>query len=202
MNPSPDLIDHLAVSVRWLAAGFTAAVAGAAFGSYTVLVCLLILMAIDWVTGFNRAYIDGELSSEAGAKGLAKKGQILLLILAIHVMERMSGYELGLELWGAGGFCINEAISIIENVSRSGVGIPKVIVDGLLRVKSLSPRPATRAELDLLKDEVRATTDATVTEHRKETDAIIAVVREKADTASPPRVAPVVMGGRPVDDGQ
>lgn len=181
MNPPPDLLDHLAVGIKWMAAGLTAAIAGAAFGSYTVLVCLLILMAIDWVTGFNRAYIDGEISSAAGRKGLVKKGQVLLLILAIHVMERMSGYELGLELWGAGGFCLNEAISIIENVSRSGVGIPKVIVDGLLRVKSLSPRAATRAELDLLKDEVRATTDATVTEHRKETDAVISAVRQHVD---------------------
>lgn len=150
MHSAPELLDRMVIGIKWLAGAVGALTAGSAFGSYTVLVSLVILMAIDWITGFNRAFIAGEVSSEAGARGLVKKGQALLLILAVHVLEKMSGYELGLELWGAGGFCINEGISIVENVAHSGVYIPQVLVNGLLRLKNLRPRQATAEEIDRL----------------------------------------------------
>lgn len=182
MNPAPpDLVDRLLVAIKWLSGGVAALTAGSAFGSYTVLVCLVILMAIDWVTGFNRAFIEGVVSSEAGMKGMVKKGQVLLLILAVHVMEKLSGYELGLELWGAGGFCINEIISIVENVSRSGVYVPQLLIDSLLRLKSLRPRAATRDEIDQLRDDNRAETDRLTIATRVEHDAAVTAARTEAD---------------------
>lgn len=180
MNP-PELLDRLLVSIKWLGGAVAALTAGSMFGSHTVLVGLVALMAIDWVTGFNRAFIAGAVSSEAGARGLVKKGQILLLILALHVAEKLSGYEVGAELWGAGGFCINELISIVENVSQSGVYIPQAIVDGLLRVKSLRPRAATRADLDKLRDDNRAEVDVAIATNRVETDAAVTASRKEVD---------------------
>ncbi len=176
-----DLLGRLLVTNKWLAGAVAALMAGTLFGSQAVLAGLVALMAIDWLTGLNAAFIRGEVNSETGTRGLVKKGQVLLLLLAVHVMEKLAGYELGLELWGAGGFCINEAISIVENVSRSGVYIPQALVDGLLKVKSMRPRQATRAELDQLRDDSRTQEDAAVATSRAASDAGLASARAEAD---------------------
>lgn len=181
MNPEPELLDRLLIAIKWLAAGVTAMVAGNTFGTHKVLMCLVILMFIDWATGLGQAFIDGKVTSEDGSKGLVKKGQILMLILGAHVFEILSGYEVGAELWGAGGFCVNELISIVENVSKSVDYIPQVIVDGLLRVKSLRPRAATRADLDKLRDDNRAEVDLAIAVNRVENDAVITATRQEVD---------------------
>ncbi len=180
----PELLDRLNGLIKWMAAGVTAAAAGSSLGARTVLVGLVVLMAIDWITGFNAAYIRGEVSSEVGRKGLVAKGQILLLILAIHVVEKLAGYEMQLELFGAGGFCVNEAISIVENVARSGVWIPGSLVRALVKVKQLSPRGATRAELDQLRDDNRAEVDDLRHATRLENDAAVHAARQEVDRAA------------------
>ncbi len=181
MQAAPDLLDRLLVLIKWLSAALGALVAGATFGPRAVIVGLVVLMGIDWITGFNRAYIAGEVSSEAGAKGLVKKGQILLLILAVHVLERLAGYEINAEMWGAGGFCVNEVISIIENVARSDVYIPRSIVQGLLKLRALRPEGATRAELDQLREETRVAADVALGKARVASDFALGAARGEAD---------------------
>lgn len=145
--------EYALMFVKWASAFVVAQMAAATVGPRAVITGLVFLMAVDWITGFTAAWINGTASSEVGAKGFAKKGIILLLILTIHVAEKLCGYELNLEVWGAAGYCFNELVSIVENVARVGVYIPKPLIDGLLKIKAVSPGNASKADLDKLRDE-------------------------------------------------
>lgn len=147
-----DFDTKILVTIKWAIAAFTGQVAAMTVGPRRAIFVLVILMGIDWITGFTAAWIRGEVSSEAGAKGFAKKGLTLLLILTIYIVDQAAHMDFNLELWGAVGYSINEAISIVENMDRAGVYIPAALVAGLQKVKGLGPRKATRAELDALRD--------------------------------------------------
>ena len=109
------------------------------FGGWTMaLTTLLIFMGIDYITGVIVAGVfhksgksaSGSLSSIAGAKGLAKKGMILLFVLI--------AYRLDVQLattYIKDAVCIaimaNELLSIIENAGLMGVPIPGVLVKAI-----------------------------------------------------------------------
>lgn len=152
-NHVDQLQQYALMFVKWASAFVVAQMAAATVGPRAVITGLIFLMIVDWVTGFTAAWIHGVASSEIGAKGLAKKGTILLLVLTIHVAEKLCGYEFNLEIWGAAGYCFNEMVSIVENVASIGVYIPKPLIDGLLKIKAVSPRNASKADLEKLRDQ-------------------------------------------------
>lgn len=124
--------------------------------SRVAITTLMLLMGIDYVTGLLAGYITKELSSRAGARGLAIKGLVLSLILTAHILERLFGTEYHLELVGAMGYCVNEIISIVENCARSGVPIWTPLVKALLTIKHLVPKAATPDQLRALADDLDA----------------------------------------------
>lgn len=88
------------------------------------LVFILILMAIDILTGFIQAYTNHNLKSGKMSTGLLKKFALLLVLIAIvpltvvlpgivSVTVIISVYTLEMG---------NEFLSIIENLSKIGVG--------------------------------------------------------------------------------
>ena len=123
---------------KGIKAVFSAAVAGIAAYSGAVifpLICLIVMMIIDYATGMTAAWIDNNLSSRIGAKGIAKKvGYMALVAVAVGVDYLVnSGFAaLGVQsgcymyfgllviIW----LSLNEMISILENLSRIGVPIP------------------------------------------------------------------------------
>jgi toxin secretion/phage lysis holin len=106
--------------LQW-GAGF---VAGVAASLNPVFLTLCGLVAVDVLTGLLSAYVRKEVTSEATFRGGAKKALILTLSLSGGMMTRIVnvGIDLGAAL--SAYYCVHEAISILENVSKAGVPLP------------------------------------------------------------------------------
>lgn len=99
-------------------------------GWTTVMHTLLLFMVVDYITGIMVAVVwhkspkttSGGISSLIGFKGLCKKVAIILMVGIAHHVDLIVGTSFlrdGVVI----GYCINEAISILENVSLMGVNI-------------------------------------------------------------------------------
>ena len=107
----------------------------AAFGGWDAgLMTLVILMAIDYFTGFLVAAIwhkspkseNGALESKAGWKGLCRKGVTLLIVLVGAQLDKLLGVDFVRNAVII-GYAVNELISIIENAGLMGVPVPAVV---------------------------------------------------------------------------
>ena len=98
------------------------------------LATLLGFMAVDYVTGLLVAGVfhrsdksdSGALSSNAGFRGLTKKGVMLLMVL---LGARLDAF-LGLSFFRDSviiAFLTNELISILENAGLMGIPIPAAL---------------------------------------------------------------------------
>lgn len=101
-----------------------------------MLIALMVFMVIDYITGVAGAYINGELSSGKGFRGILKKCLMLLLVCMAHMADTLvigSGAALRtaviLEL-----LC-NEALSACENLASCGVSVPLRLKDALAKLK-------------------------------------------------------------------
>ncbi len=120
-------------------------------------------MCADYATGICAAIVDKKLNSHAGFLGLIKKGGILALLLCSHKIEMLTGQQLNLETFGAIAYTVNEAVSVVENLSRCGVPIPRPLVMALLAAKHLRVQRASPAEIEALHE---ITMDTNQTVHR------------------------------------
>ena len=99
------------------------------------LIILIVVMIIDYISGMAKAWINAELSSKVGLKGIIKKICYLLVVCVAAVVDWLiaSGlqkvginitvnYLIGVivTIW----LIINELISILENLSVVGVPLP------------------------------------------------------------------------------
>ena len=111
---------------------FGSLVAGALGGFDLGLKILILLMAVDYLTGILVAGVfhasekttTGGLESRAGWKGLCRKGVVLLIVLVAHCVDQTSGSNLIRDAVVI-GYSVNEAISITENAGPMGVPIPR-----------------------------------------------------------------------------
>ena len=92
--------------------------------------CLLVFMTIDVITGVAGAVLQkskktetGGLSSKSMTAGLIRKGVILLVIIVSAQIDVLLGVDYVKNL-SVIAFCINEIISIFENVGIAGVKLP------------------------------------------------------------------------------
>lgn len=107
---------------------------------------LLILMMIDFVTGFIIAWDRGKISSTVSRRGAIKKAVALCLVLAMKVLCMAISLDLDLAAMLAGYFCLTEAISIAENASRAGWALPPFLTKALAAMKDQAADPAKKGE--------------------------------------------------------
>ena len=104
---------------------------------YWVLLLPLILMSADIVTGWIQASINNCWKSVIMRKGLYRKSGELLIVVLGFVAEQavpvIGQYKLA--TWISLYICIMEAISVLENLDKAGVGFPKSILRKLGKVK-------------------------------------------------------------------
>ena len=106
---------------------------GAFDGMITALITLIIL---DYITGIIAAVAEKKLSSEAGARGIAKKVIMLLVVAVANVADRdIIGEGNVLRSVTAMFYIANEGISLLENGARLGVPMPKKLIDVLAQLK-------------------------------------------------------------------
>ncbi|MRX54855.1 holin [Bacillus idriensis] len=101
------------------------------FGGVKFLDLLVLLMAVDIVTGIMRAIKEKRLRSRKAMYGYARKVGVFALIIVANIVDTVLGLS-GLVAFGTVMFYIlNEILSIVENLSQIGMKIPAVITDKL-----------------------------------------------------------------------
>lgn len=95
---------------------------------------LLILMALDILTGMTAAGIEKRLDSSVGWKGVCRKAITLAIVWAATVAEPMlGGLPAGQAV--AGFYVAVEALSIVENAVVAGVPVPNVLHEALTKLR-------------------------------------------------------------------
>ena len=103
---------------------------GGAIGAFLgnmdgLLYTLIAFIIIDYITGFLCAIVEHDLSSEVGARGIAKKVAILLLVgianlIDVNVIKSGAVVRTAVIFF----YLSNEGVSILENAGRLGLPIP------------------------------------------------------------------------------
>ena len=104
----------------------------------TALQTLLLCMAIDYAMGLIVASVfheskktdTGTLSSNAGWKGLLKKGVTLLIVLVAAQLDRMSGTDV-IRNGAIIAYITIELVSIVENAGLMGIPIPNILKNAI-----------------------------------------------------------------------
>ena len=89
--------------------------------------CLLISIAIDYISGLIKGIITKQLSSKTGFRGILKKVACLLVVMLAVLVDRVTGETGAIRTLVIYYFVANEGLSIIENLSQAGVPIPQTI---------------------------------------------------------------------------
>ena len=111
------------------------------------IIILIIAMIIDYVTGMMSAWLNSELSSKKGIKGIVKKISYLALVAVAMIVDWLifqglrqinidMKYSVFFAVLVAVWLIINELISVLENLSRMGVPIPNFLKKLINRLKT------------------------------------------------------------------
>lgn len=102
------------------------------------LICLVVAIAIDYVSGIMKAFVMRELSSKIGLRGLLKKVGVLMVVMLAVIVDRVTGETGMIRSLVIYYFVANEGLSIIENLGQTGVPIPSSIKKALRALKKES----------------------------------------------------------------
>ena len=116
------------------------------FGGWdTAMVALIMCISVDYISGSILALVfhksnkteTGAYNSTYGLKGLCKKGLMLLFVLVAVQIDRLLGIAYVRDAVCM-GFCVNEILSIIENLGLAGIPMPKAVTKALEQLQSKS----------------------------------------------------------------
>ena len=119
-----------------------------------MLIALIVLMALDYISGVMCAIEDKKLSSAVGFKGIAKKVLILMLVGVANILDTnvVGG---GAVLRGA-VICFylsNEGLSLLENAAYLGLPIPDKLREILAQLHNRSEKEKDKTDEDGGKEE-------------------------------------------------
>ena len=101
-----------------------------------LMVALIALIILDYISGVIAAAVEKRLSSEVGAKGIAKKIFMLLIVALANIVDiNVIGEGHVLKTVTVVFYICNECISLIENAGRIGVPVPKKLLDVLEQLR-------------------------------------------------------------------
>ena len=109
-----------------------------------VMTALVILIILDVVTGFLRAFIQQELSSKESFRGIAKKVMIFALIAVAYQIDSITGLDGVTRNVVAVFYCASEGLSVVENSIAAGMPAPGFLKDALKQLnerKFVAKRP-------------------------------------------------------------
>ncbi|MDM0922489.1 phage holin family protein [Clostridium perfringens] len=126
------LFDYIKLLVIALGTGFTWL-----FGVWDIpLVVLVVFMVLDQLTGVIRGYVNKELSSDVGLKGIARKCVILIILIVAVMLDRLLNTGSWMFRTMVAYFYIaNEGISLLENCASLGAPIPDKLKHALIQLK-------------------------------------------------------------------
>lgn len=106
-----------------VAGGFITSVLG---GCDTLLAVLLGFIVVDYLSGVAVALKQGKLSSRVGFLGILKKAMILSVVFVAHLLDVATGFD-AIRSMTVMFYISNEGISLVENMARLDVKIPRKI---------------------------------------------------------------------------
>lgn len=98
---------------------------------------IFLLVVLDFVTGWVKAILNKELSSEIGFRGLLKKILIFIVIAVASNIQMILKDTIPLRETIIMFYCANEALSILENISFY-IPIPEILQNVLKQMKEKS----------------------------------------------------------------
>ena len=124
------------MNMKIIVLGVLAGVVSAIVGSWSMaLETLAIIMVLDYVTGLIVAGVfhaspksaGGTLESKAAFKGLLRKVGIIIIVIAFHQLDRLTGKTFFRDgaCWA---FFVEEFLSVIENLGLMGLPMPKFVI--------------------------------------------------------------------------
>ncbi|MCD7730452.1 MAG: phage holin family protein [Oscillospiraceae bacterium] len=101
-----------------------------------LMIALVALIVLDYISGVIAAAAEKKLSSEVGAKGIAKKVIMLLIVVVGNIVDvNVIGEGHMLKTVVVAFYIANECISLVENAGRLGVPVPKKLLDVLEQLR-------------------------------------------------------------------
>ena len=98
-------------------------------------ISLIVVMALDYITGVMSAIYNKKLNSKIGYKGILKKASYLLVIALGVILDKLLGQTGSVRTLVIYFFVANDGISIIENVSEMNIPLPKKLKELLEQLK-------------------------------------------------------------------
>lgn len=126
------LLNYFKPAVAVVATGFTWL-----FGTWdTALMVLVGFIVLDYCTGLLRAFINKEISSDVGLKGIARKAVIFIVLIVAVMLDRLLNTGNWVFRTLVCYFYIaNEGISLLENCAGLGLPIPDKLKDALAQLR-------------------------------------------------------------------
>lgn len=96
---------------------------------------LLIVIAIDYISGICKAIYKKKLNSKVGLKGIIKKFAYLLTVALAVEVDQIMGNTGAIRTLVIYFFVANDGISIIENLGGMGVPLPNKLKEVLEQLR-------------------------------------------------------------------
>lgn len=97
---------------------------------------LLIVIVIDYITGVMSAIYNRKLNSTIGLKGILKKFSYLIIVSLSVILDRIVGDTGAIRTLIIYFFVANDGISIVENIGKMGVPLPKKLTEVLEQLRN------------------------------------------------------------------
>lgn len=97
--------------------------------------CLIIMIILDYVSGVASAIYNKKLNSQVGLKGILKKFMYLVIVCVSVILDRIIGNTGAIRTLVIYFFVANDGISILENIGKMGIPLPKKLIDTLEQLK-------------------------------------------------------------------
>lgn len=113
------------------------------FGEVKFLHLLLLLMALDIITGLCKAWKEQNLWSRRSLFGYARKMLVLVVIVLANVIDQILSLNGAVTYATVLFYIANEGLSITENLAQIGVVVPTSIAE---KLKHIEPTGKTVSE--------------------------------------------------------
>lgn len=97
---------------------------------------LLIVIVIDYITGVISAIYNKKLNSTIGLKGILKKFSYLIIVSLSVILDRIVGDTGAIRTLIIYFFVANDGISIVENIGKMDVPLPKKLTEVLEQLRN------------------------------------------------------------------
>lgn len=96
---------------------------------------LLLVMALDYITGICKAIKQKKLNSKTGFAGILKKFGYLIIVALAVVIDHLAGDTGAVRTLVIYFFVANDGLSILENWGAMGLPLPKKLFELLEQLK-------------------------------------------------------------------